>query len=74
MNFAGTPPQMQYGGIDLATTAPAATVVPRPIVTPERNVTLQPIHTSSSTMTSLSYPLGLLASVISATYKPIMRA
>ena len=54
MNLAGTPPQTQYGGIDFDTTAPAATVVPLPIVTPAKSVTLHPIHTSSSTITSLS--------------------
>ena len=54
MNLAGTPPQMQYGGIDLATTAPAAMVVPLPMVTPESNVTLHPIQTSFSTITSWS--------------------
>lgn len=64
MNLAGTPPQMQYGGIDLVTTAPAATVVPLPIVTPDRRVTFIPIQTSSSTTTSLSSPLGFVASVI----------
>ena len=74
MNLAGTPPQMQYGGIDFETTAPAATVVPLLIVTPDKIVTLLPIQTSFSTITSLSYPLGLLASVMSVINLPIKRA
>ena len=45
MTLAGTPPQIQYGGIDFDTTAPAATVVPLPIVTPESKVTFEPIQT-----------------------------
>ena len=64
MTLAGTPPIIEYGGQDLLTTAPAAIIDPRPIVTPDRIVTLIPNHESPSIMTSLSFSglLGISAS------------
>lgn len=34
--FAGFPPTIAYGGTSFTTTAPAATIAPRPIVTPDK--------------------------------------
>ena len=53
ITLAGTPPQIQYGGMERWTTAPAETVAPRPIVTPLRIITFIPIHTSGSIITGL---------------------
>src|SRR6266542_2940348 len=39
ITLAGTPPTNEFGGTDLVTTAPAATIEPRPIVTPGKTVT-----------------------------------
>ena len=42
MFFAGTPPLMEYGGVDLFTTPPTAITEPLPIVTPLSIVTFVP--------------------------------
>ena len=51
--FAGTPAIRLLGGTDRITTAPAATTLPAPIVTPGQINALVPIHTPSSTTMSL---------------------
>lgn len=48
ISFAGTPPIILYGAHDFVTTAPAATMLPRPIVTPFKIVTFAPHKTPSS--------------------------
>ena len=48
--FAGFPPTIAYGGTSFTTTAPAATIAPRPIVTPDKIKALVAIQTSSSTI------------------------
>jgi len=58
----------------LETTAPAAIILPLPTTTPDNIVTLQPIQTSCSTITSLSKPSGLFVSFISETNFPITLA
>src|SRR5882672_6699208 len=52
MTVAGTPPAMLMGGISFVTTAPAATTLPFPILTPGKMVTRDAIHTDSSMITS----------------------
>ena len=59
-----------YGGTFFLTTLPAPIAEPLPTVTPASNVTLLAIHTSSSTMTSLSASSGFMSSVISLTHIP----
>ncbi|KAH7310717.1 hypothetical protein B0I35DRAFT_439582 [Stachybotrys elegans] len=48
MSFAGTPPTAHSGSTSFVTTAPAATVDPRPIRTPGRTIAPAPIQQSSS--------------------------
>ena len=48
---AGFPATIAKGGTSLVTTAPAATIAPRPILTPFKTVDLKPIQTSSSITT-----------------------
>lgn len=43
---------IEYRGIDFVTTAPAAMHEPRPMVTPDNNVTLMPSQESPSIITS----------------------
>lgn len=74
MNFAGIPPTTLYGGVLLLTTAPTATIEPLPIVVPDNSVTIAPIHTSDSMMTSLSYPSGLYVSITEEQNFPITEA
>jgi hypothetical protein len=49
MTRAGTPATMLYGGTSFVTTAPAATMLCAPMVTPSQTDTWVPIQTSSST-------------------------
>lgn len=51
MTFAGLPAQMLWGGMELATTAPAATMESWPMVTPFKISARVPIQTRSSMVT-----------------------
>ena len=55
--FAGIPATNAYGGIDFVTSAFAATIHPRPNVTPANMVARVPTQTSSSITTSADLSL-----------------
>ena len=61
--FAGTPPTIANGGTSRVTTAPAATTLPRPSVTPGRIVARVPIQTWSSITTRRSSRRGTVGIV-----------
>src|SRR5579872_6507850 len=53
INLAGLPPQISPAGMSLATTDPAPTMAPSPIVTPFRIVEWAPIKTLGRMITGL---------------------
>ena len=69
---AGTPPMMLYGGKERVTTAPAATMLPRPTSTPFRIVTLAPTHTPSPMVTGWSFSGSFSDAVMSMIWRPMM--
>ena len=56
--MAGTPTATVSGGISLVTTAPIATTLFLPIVTPAFMTALLPMMALSSIVTPINFPLG----------------
>ena len=60
--FAGFPPTTTLSGTSFTTTAPAATILFFPMVTPLPIMALSPIHTFSSSVIGDDFPTGIALS------------